>query len=82
MLTPLRAPNLRVLSPADLSSLDTAISKYGKMSFASLKKISHGELDYVGADENDFMSFDRFVESLDNNEHIRSFIRDCVEETC
>jgi uncharacterized phage-associated protein len=80
ILKPLRSPNLRMFSSADFLSLDEAISKYGYMSFEDLKNTSHQEIDFQRADENDLMSFDLFVQSVDENGSIRSFLQDCLEE--
>jgi uncharacterized phage-associated protein len=79
-LIPLRRPDLRMFSPADYSSLDEAISEYGQMPFSELKQKSHEELDYQKADQNDTMSFDYFVQSVDEDGNIRAFLQDCLEE--
>lgn len=76
----LRAPNPKLFSNADYSALDEAIEKYGHMPFGELKKISHNGIDYRQADENDIMSFDLFLQSIDDNGDIRIFLEDCMEK--
>jgi uncharacterized phage-associated protein len=83
ILRPLRSPNLKLISNADFLSLNEAISQYGEMSFEDLKNSSHKGLDYQHADENDVISFDLFVESVDEDGNIRAFLQDCwAEATC
>ena len=77
----LRTPNLKVFSKADIFALDKAIEKYGHMPFTELKNISHQGIDYREADENDTMSFDLFLQSVDDDGNIRLFLEDCMEET-
>ena len=77
----LRNPNLRMFSRADCVSLDEAIEKYGHMPIGDLITISHKGIDYIKADENDIMSFDLFVQSVDDeNSSIRTFLEECMEE--
>ena len=76
----LRGPNLKVFSKADRVALDEAIEKYGHMSFSELKEISHEGIDYLQADENDVMSFDYFLQSVDEDGNIRIFLEECMEE--
>jgi uncharacterized phage-associated protein len=44
---PKQAPNKKVFSKSDLEILDLVIEKYGQMSAAELRKLSHDEPSYV-----------------------------------
>ena len=67
-ITPSREPNLEVLSPSEVESLDFAIENYGSLPFGMLQDLSYKEAAFREADENDFISMEALAKSLSDGE--------------
>ena len=74
VIKPLREPDTSVLSESEIECLDEAISKFGKMSFGQLKDLSHKDPAYKSADENDFISVEEFVKSVEGGEELWDYL--------
>lgn len=72
-IIPVRQANTEFLSEAIIECLDSAISKYGKLSFSQLKEISHDEA-YQSADENDFISLHAIINTLPDSEMLLDYV--------
>jgi len=71
---PSREPNLDLLSASDIECLDESIERYGRKSFAELKRLSHQNQAYQEADENDFMPLDEMVRALPNADEVLEYL--------
>jgi hypothetical protein len=74
VITTHRETNLDLLSESDIECLDSAIQKYGPLSFLELRKLSHDKA-FTSADENDFISLDAIINSLPNSETLLDYVR-------
>lgn len=68
-VTPFRDANLDLLSESEQQCLDTAIAKFGKMSFGKLTEVSHDDA-WKSADENDLIDVEQIVATLPDSEHL------------
>ncbi|NIM04675.1 MAG: DUF4065 domain-containing protein [Armatimonadetes bacterium] len=68
-----RQPNLDLLSQSDIEAIDLAIERYGKKTFAALKRASHDKA-FHSADPNDNISIEDLVKSLPNGEKLLEHI--------
>ena len=69
-----RDPDLDLLSESEVECLDEAIKRYGNMSFADLRNISHSDEAFRSADENDFMSLPTIAASLSNSDELLEYL--------
>ena len=69
-----RDPDLDLLSESDVECLDEAIERYGNMSFAELRNISHSDDAFQSADQNGFMSLAAIAESLPNSDELLEYL--------
>lgn len=74
-ITPHREPNLELLSESDIECLDAAIEHYGHLPFGELKKLSHDDA-FKSADENDFISLEVIIDTLDDGELLLEYLQD------
>lgn len=75
-IVPHRPPNLEYLSESDIECLDEAIERFGSLSFSALKKASHADPAYQGADRNDFISLETIVKTLPDGELLLEYLTD------
>jgi len=73
-ITPKRNPDLSRLAQSDIECLDEAIATYGALSFARLKTLSHEDIAFQAADENDFIPMEALVKSVPDGEAIWSHL--------
>ncbi|MGD9498553.1 MAG: Panacea domain-containing protein [Armatimonadota bacterium] len=64
LIRPRRDADLRMLSASERECLDQAIAKYGDLTFADLRRVSHADPAYQEADENAFISVEAIVRSI------------------
>jgi uncharacterized phage-associated protein len=69
LLYPNRDCDLDYLSQSEIDCLDISIKQNGKLSFSDLKAKSHDSA-YCSADQNDAMSFEEIIKTLDNSAEI------------
>jgi len=72
---PCRNADIEALSESELECLDLAIAKYGDLSFHVLKTLSHQEVAYQTADENDAMPVETIIKSLPDSETLLDYVR-------
>jgi uncharacterized phage-associated protein len=73
-LTPLRKADLNYFSDTDIECLEEALSKYGNLSFAQLKKISHEERTWINTEQNEKIDYLLMVD--EENEGKKEIIED------
>ena len=73
-VTALQPPDLDFLSESDRECLDEAIEKYGHLSFAKLRHISHNDKAFRAADENDWMPPEAIARSLPNADELLEYL--------
>ncbi len=74
-IEPVRAANRNLLSDSDIECIDSSIMEYGKLSFDSLRRLSHDEPAYQKADRDDFMPLEDIVASLPNGDALMEYLR-------
>lgn len=74
-IVPRRKANRDLLSESDVECLDAAIQKYGHLSFAELKRLSHQEEAFQRADENDFIPLEAIATTLPEGELLVDYLR-------
>lgn len=74
-IIPCRRPNLDLLSESDKECLDAAIERYGHLSFAELKKLSHSERAFKDSDENDFIPVEAIARSLPEGKLLLDYLQ-------
>jgi uncharacterized phage-associated protein len=67
IISPLRDPDLDMLSDSNEECLKNAIKKYGKLTFSQLKKRSHDKA-FMSADNNDFIPIESIVATLQDGD--------------
>jgi len=72
-IKPLRKANLGVFSDSEIECLDYALSVVLPMSFDQLKKFSHDEA-FLASSENDEISLDSIVNSLENGRELLEYL--------
>lgn len=72
-VVPLRAADLDEFSGSELKCLDSAIERYGAMSFGQLTRVSH-DAAWDKADENDQMALADIIDTLDDAEDIKAHL--------
>lgn len=73
-ITPHREANMEYLSESTVECLDSAIQKYGQLSFNQLKNISHREEAYQAADENDFIPIEAIIHTLPDSHMLLDYV--------
>ena len=74
-ITPLRDPNLELLSESDVECLDTVIKKCGHLPFEALKQLSHDDA-YASSDLNDFIPLEAIAKTLPDSDLLVDYIQD------
>ncbi len=74
---PKRLANFDLFSKSDISCLETAIEKYGSLSFGKLKQISHDSA-YDSADENGEISIAEIAKMLPNADDVIENLKESV----
>lgn len=74
-ISPLRGADLAFFSESDIECLDESIEKYGSLSGAELKKLSHDEA-YNAADENDFIDVEKIAGMFPGGEKLKRHLHD------
>ena len=72
-IVPLREANTDYLSESDIESLNSAIEKYGTLSFSKLRQLSHDNA-YKAADRNDFISLDAIAGTLPGGDLLTDYL--------
>jgi len=72
-----RQPNMDFFSASDIECLSESLSKYGSMSFAELKNLTHSEKCYYETDSNDKIDYVLLVD--DDNPHKEEIIEHMTE---
>jgi uncharacterized phage-associated protein len=73
-IVPQRPPDLEWLSESELRCMDDALRKYDRLSFHRLTQLSHDQA-WKSADENDEISLEALVRSLDNAEGLLQHLK-------
>ncbi|ULR31198.1 SocA family protein [Dickeya fangzhongdai] len=72
-VTPLRVPDEDVFSDSDVACIDEIIDKYGNMSFAEIRRISHDRA-WESADQNGEMPLEAIAAECKNSELLLSYL--------
>ncbi len=70
-----RDAHVDVLSDSDIECLNTAIQKYGNLSFRQLTKASHDQAWKV-SDENDFIEIEHIIATFENADELLEHLYD------
>jgi uncharacterized phage-associated protein len=73
-IVPCREANLDLLSESDMECLDSAIKRYGHLTFGRLKTLSHDKA-FAAADQNDFIPLEAIAASLPDGDLIVDYIK-------
>jgi uncharacterized phage-associated protein len=76
LILPKRSPNLDLLSDSDIECLDEALTKYGDLSFDTLKRLGHRDQAFRDADRSGFMSLESIVMSLPDGKLLLEHLND------
>lgn len=71
----LRAANLDRLSDSDVECLDSALSKYGSLSFNQLTELSH-DATWSASDANDLIEIEDFLNTFENSRELSEHLKD------
>lgn len=72
-ITARRGPDMGLLSPSDIECLDYAYNTIKGLSFVQLKDMSHDGA-YNAVDENEEMTIESIIATLDNGEEIMDYL--------
>lgn len=70
---PQRKPDFEWLSDSEIKCLNESIAAYDKCTFGQLTKLSH-DAAWSSADENDFISLEAIVHSLENSQYLLDYL--------
>ena len=82
---PKKRPNLKAFSKSDVEVLRTTCNRYGKLTPAKLRSLSHAEAAWLGAEENGPMDYSLFFGDSEQERGMKQFVeaeqesRDVVE---